>query len=386
MSVMHEQKIQEIGNIRLSGRFDRTKGPFYMDWSGSSIEFKLKGTFAQIELSCNHRGRDQWFVFEIDGKPSTRFRPSEGTAWYTILDSHSPDRQADLTNACRHIRVIKDTQASYSEEGGTACCLRLRYDGSLLPLPARKKIEFIGDSITSGEGALSPLFSEIGSDVSIDEWCSFYYAWNGFTARALDADWQVISQGGWGVKCGWDNNILTNIPSIYDKVCGIIRSPFAAARGADSTYDFSFDPDVIIINLGTNDNSGFRQPAWKHPVTGELHKLRRTGGNPDIPDYAFYNEEDAAAITNEIVAFVKHVAEKKPRAKIFWVFGMMGQTLWPAIEKARDILRDGGLDRFDTLLLPEIPISEWGANEHPLSVAYERTARIIADHIRPYLE
>jgi lysophospholipase L1-like esterase len=357
-----------------------------MDWSGSSVEFRLKGTFAQIEISADHQGRDQWFVFEIDGKPSARFRPAGGTAWYTIFDSRSPDRQADLANAVRHIRVIKDTQASYSEQGGTACCLRLRYDGELLPLPARKKIEFIGDSITSGEGVLSPAMSEIGSDVSIDEWCSFYYAWNGFTARALDADWQVVSQGGWGVHCGWDNNILTNIPSIYNQVCGIIRPPFAEARGADSTYDFSFDPDVVLINLGTNDNSGFRQPAWKHPVTGELHKLRRTGGNPDIPDYAFYNEEDVAVITDAAVAFVRNVAEKNPRAKILWVFGMMGQALWPALEKARDILRGSGLDRFDTLLLPDTPRSEWGANEHPLSVAHERVAKIIADRIRPNLE
>ena len=380
---MHEEKIQEIENVRLTGRFDRTKGPFYMDWSGSSVEFRLKGAFAQIELYADNRGREQWFVFEIDGKPSARFRLTDGTAWYTILDSHSPDRQPDLSNAVRHIRVIKDTQASYSEEGGSASSLRLRYDGELLPLPARKKIEFIGDSITSGEGALSPAMNEIGSDVAIDEWCSFYYAWNGFTARALDADWQVISQGGWGVKCGWDNNIFTNIPSIYDQVCGIIRPPFTGARGADSTYDFSFDPDVVIINLGTNDNSGFKQPAWKHPVTGELHKLRRTGGNPDVPDYAFYNEEDVAVITDAAVAFVRNVAEKNPRARILWVFGMMGQTLWPALEKARDILRSGGLDRFDTLLLPDTPRSEWGANEHPLSVAHERAAGIIAEHIRP---
>lgn len=383
---MIEKNIQEIDNIRLSGRFDRTKGPFYMDWSGSAVEFRLKGAFAQIELYADNRGREQWFLFEIDGKPSRRFRLTEGSGWYTILDSHSPDRQADLANACRHIRVIKDTQASYSAEGGTACCLRLRYEGELLPLPARKKIEFIGDSITSGEGTLSPAFREIGSDVSIDEWCSFYYAWNGFTARALDADWQVVSQGGWGIVCGWDNNNLTNIPSIYDQICGIIRPPFAGERGADLPYDFSFDPDVVLINLGTNDNSGFKQPAWKHPVTGELHKLRRTGGNLDVPDYAFYNEEDTAAITDAAVAFVRIVAEKNPRAKILWVFGMMGQTLWPAIENAREILRKDGLERFDTLLLPEIPPEEWGANEHPLSVAHERTAKIIADYIRPYFE
>ena len=65
---------------------------------------------------------------------------------------------------------------------------------------------------------------------------------------------------------------------------------------------------------------------------------------------------------------------------------MMGQTLWPALEKARDILRGSGLDRFDILLLPDTPRSEWGANEHPLSVAHERVAKIIADRIRPYLE
>ncbi len=33
-----------------------------------------------------------------------------------------------------------------------------------------------------------------------------------FTAKALDADYRIISQGGWGVYCGWDNDVRHNIP------------------------------------------------------------------------------------------------------------------------------------------------------------------------------
>jgi len=328
-------------------------------------------------------------LFEIDGIPSSRFCLKDGTHWYTILNTRKTEENQDLlTKAKRSIRIFKESQANYEDIDATTSCNRIRVDGELCAPPFRPKIEFIGDSLTSGEGTVSPHIDEIGSAISTEEWSSFYYGWPGYTSRLLNADFQVVSQGGWGVYCGWDNNVITNIPSIYDRICGIIKSPWAAGRGADKPYDFSFHPDVIVVNLGTNDNSGFNQPAWQHPVTGEFYKLRRnnSGYNPTFeeypPDDSDYVEEDKEIVVQAIVSFVKQIADKNPETPILWSYGMMGHALWPTIQRAKDLLHDDGLSQLDTILLPETPRKELGANTHPLAVSHEACAKIVADRIR----
>jgi len=311
-SELREWNVLEQDKIKLLGRFDRSSGHFYMDWTGSAVEFAVRGTHAEVQMTAINDGNEQWVLFELDGKPSSRIRLSDGTHWYTLLDSQGhPDDASLLLAAKRSVRIFKESQANMKDANATTICHRIRVNGELCTPPARKKIEFIGDSLTSGEGSVSPRVQNIGSMVSIDEWSSTYYGWTGYTSRMLDADYQVVSQGGWGVYCGWDNNRITNIPSIYDRICGIIREPWASRRGADKPYDFSFHPDVIVVNLGTNDDSAFHQPPWKHPVTGELCKLRTIDGDGH-PDSEAYAEADIEKIVRAVVDFVLLLVEKKP--------------------------------------------------------------------------
>ena len=86
-------------------------------------------------------------------------------------------------------------------------------------MPERNlKIEFIGDSITSGEGATSARKRKLN-------WISmFFSAENNYAvmvSRALNADIRVSSQSGWGVCCGWNNDPNSAIPPIYGQLCGL---------------------------------------------------------------------------------------------------------------------------------------------------------------------
>jgi len=382
---MDEWNVLEQDKIRLLGRSDCLSGVFHMDWTGSCIEFILKGSHAQIQLTAVSDGREQWVLFEIDGIPSARVRLHDGTHWYTVLSSRGyPKSHRFVAAAKRRIRIFKETQAHYGDKNATTSCDRIRVDGELFALPVRKRIEFIGDSMTSGEGAISPRLADIGSAVSIDEWSTSYYAWPGYTSRLLDVDFQILSQGGWGTYCGWDNNMFTAIPSIYDRICGVISQPWAAARGADKPYDFSFHPDVIVLNMGTNDDSAFVQPAWVHPVTGLHFKLRRVDEDTN-PDSYEYVKEDQDKVIEAMVSFVELIAEKNPDTPILWSYGMMGQGMWATIEKAKNILHTNGLTQFDTIFLPLTPSGDFGANSHPLAAHHERCAHIIAARIRTFL-
>lgn len=78
-----------------------------------------------------------------------------------------------------------------------ACCLLvhgLRADGEFLPLAQKQlRLEVIGDSITSAEGA-------IGAKSEEDWIAPLFCAARGYPfllAKALDADLRVLSQSGW---------------------------------------------------------------------------------------------------------------------------------------------------------------------------------------------
>jgi len=63
---------------------------------------------------------------------------------------------------------------------------------------------------------------------------------------------------------------------------------------------------------------------------------------------------------------------------------MMGQALWPALQKAKVRLHDQGISQFDTILLPAASQDELGANDHPLAISHEICAKVVADHIRSF--
>ena len=75
-------------------------------------------------------------------------------------------------------------------------CCRSPAGGAFLPLPAPQyRLEFVGDSITSGEGAIGAVPEEAWAG-------AFFSAENHYarlTADALGAEYRCLSQSGWGI-------------------------------------------------------------------------------------------------------------------------------------------------------------------------------------------
>ena len=60
-----------------------------------------------------------------------------------------------------------------------------------------------------------------------------------------------------GVFCSWEGNEQQAIPLYYEQVCGLLNGERNKQLGAMEKWDFQkFQPDVIVVNLGTNDSSG----------------------------------------------------------------------------------------------------------------------------------
>jgi hypothetical protein len=197
------------------------------------------------------------------------------------------------------------------------------------------------------------------------------------TAEDMNADYRVISASGWGVYTGWDNNPHSNIPEYYEKVCGILTGKKNRELGALDENDFtSWQPDVIVVNLGTNDGGAFYNPSWKDEQTGEMHKQR-------LEEDGSFRREDIKAFEAAVKAFLAKLRHYNPKSRIIWAYGMLGIMMLPAIHRAvKDYIGDTEDERVFVLELPDTTEETIGSRMHPGIVSHERAAEVLTGYIR----
>ena len=129
----------------------------------------------------------------------------------------------------------------------------------LVPPPAlpSRKIEFIGNSITCGYGN-EGLKKEEGFDYATE---NHYYSYASIVARNLQAQHWVVARSGIGAYRNYNGpktgNPESNMPIQYEYT-GYAWKPELRKEPTflQEKWDFSrYQPDVVCINLGTNDLS-----------------------------------------------------------------------------------------------------------------------------------
>jgi len=208
-------------------------------------------------------------------------------------------------------------------------------------------------------------------------WLSAFNNYTKITADALNAEYRVISQSGWGVLTSWDNNPHYNIPQYYEKVCGFVTGEKNEALGAFKENDFdSWQPDVVVVNLGTNDGGAFNSPEWKEKITGETHKQRL---NQD----GSFNEEDVKSFQDAAENFLIKLRKYNKKANIIWVYGMLGIPMMPAIYGAVDnYTRKTGDKNLSIMQLPKTTDETVGSRNHPGTLSHERAAKVLTEYIK----
>ena len=344
--LLWEQEIRQAEHVRLLGRFDPQQPVFPMFWTGSGVEMQIRCTTLQVEIEAGYALQCPWLGVMVDGAPVARFALERGRRFYTLL--------AGMDETVAHtVTVVRDTQPVLEDERLFVIAHRLRTDGELLPLPNQAlTIEFIGNSLTSGEGLTGPRSAMEWRTVWLGGMESFAMD----VCRMMNAQGCWISQSGWGAYWSWDGNRENCLPRIYDSVC-------AVERGGEAPYDFAANPvDAVVINVGTNDASA----------------LSRTEGAQ--------REAAAAAIETAAADFLLQVRAKNPEAYILWAYGMCGGDIAPLLRAAVRRARRAGDRRVGFVQLPACPESGLGLRAHPGRENHRRAARTIVRALKQALD
>jgi lysophospholipase L1-like esterase len=206
----------------------------YLIGSGASVSFRFNGKKCAFYLSSI----DSWehynyFVVEVDGNYKGRFKIEKGTAQSFFVE--------EALDTIHNVSIYKATEAANG---------KILFNGEKIDslvkneLTYKKKIEFIGNSITCG----------MGNDMSIPchtgEWFdqhNAYWAYGPILARKLNADFLLSSVSGIGMYRNWNDENELNMPQVYENL----------SLNTDTTtaYTTDYQPDLVSICLGTNDLS-----------------------------------------------------------------------------------------------------------------------------------
>ena len=375
---MNSYKISDIKYKRILGRTAplENEKPLVLFWASSALELNVKSSEVHLLISSDYERNEPWVSIYINGYPISRFVVEKGEAkWVCIARNLNVEKENLIT-------IYKDTQPMPDDNPHSLFIheVKLSEKGTFLPLNPRKlKIEFIGDSITSGEGLAG------GKDAW--DWIPQFFVGSSTyaaqTARRLNADFSVVSQSGWGICWGWDGNRNTKIPPFYEQVCGVSRSNIQKSLGSQEAYDFKGGSDYVVVNLGTNDNGAFYQPPWQQEEFKDKYKLDYNTDDETV------SEKDSEIIIDGVKDFLKIIRRNNPKAIIIWCWGMIKLKLVPPLILigVEEYMFESGDEKVYTLELDsmedvEILDEEKGSRGHPGPKTHRLAAIKLSDFIK----
>jgi Carbohydrate esterase 2 N-terminal/GDSL-like Lipase/Acylhydrolase family len=313
--------------LRIVGRTAAgTNGAVRFSWPGVTVNARFTGT--QVSMSLNDANNKNRFTVVIDGGTPKVVTSTSGQASLPLATG--------LSNGTHDLVFWRNTEASIGVTQLTGLT-GFSSGGALQPpaaAPARR-IEVIGDSLSVGAGVEG---TSTTCTPGIDAFTNNYLAYGSVAARSVQADVVTIAWSGIGVYVSYGGTAPT-MPQRYDY----------AIPNDNTAWDFTkYQPQVVVINLGTNDFAS---------------------GNPGQPYVDAY------------VAFVKHVRTKYASAS-FILIDMYGGDRLTAINNVVTALKNGGESQVQTLSFSSVPNNNTACNQHPNVTAQAAMGALLAARLK----
>lgn len=343
---MDTEKVKKIGRTVTS------EGVLWCGLSGSGAAFHFNGTRAAVTLcgddtatgkSAEGQARVAIYVNEIRMIDMMITKPEQTVEFFKSPEPQEVD-----------VRIIKLSECPMSTFGIRS--VEADTLTGLSPEPPKKhRIEFIGDSITCGFGVDT-------EDVSIPfetntEDATRAYAMK--VAAAFCADYSLCAYSGYGIVSGYTDNGEPHrdqlVPTYYEKVGFSYAKPFGRLKLQELSWDFSkFVPELIVVNLGTNDDS-----------------------------YCQENPERIAEFISKYAEFLKLVRERNREAYLLCTVGTMCERILPAVGKAVALYQSETADTAVSFygLPPQQPEDGLATYWHPTERTHQKAADLLCKEI-----
>ncbi len=366
MSNLVQYKVADLDVKRL-GRIRDVEDVSFLSYSGSEIGFYYSGERLDADIIsndlCNTVDLKGSVCVWIDGDESEykRIMLDKEEQRVVLFDkaeyAESKGVKVSELPETLGIHIIKYNEAAfgtvglkriYAEEG--------KVDGPLLT--KKRKIEYIGDSITCGYGVEGILDKNVFNTDIENPHLSFSIK----SAKKLDADYQLVSWSGIGIISDY---IGPEVDEARQEILINQLYPYTDKMQDDKLglspeeWDFTlFEPDVIVLNIGTNDASYTRE-------------------KPDREKW----------YADEMKQFIRFIHEKNKKAKIAFCYGIMDQTLCMTIDKLVNEINEEGEEyiKFFRLPLQDEKTDGYAVDYHPTKSTHEKMSVRVADYIREYM-
>lgn len=361
-------QLEWTNNVRTIGRVFVYNDVLWLSYSGCGIEFVCNGGFCATLIADDmihaadaeiHYAR---YAVLMDGVQIRGGRLAESES---VIEA-----EAEGEHTFRIIKLSESADSSLGirEISGLAAASPNDAEFDFRPSESPElKIEIIGDSITCGygvEGSLAETYTTATENVS--------EAWAYKTAGRLGADYSIVSRSGAGIISGYTGDGIKNtenlLPEVYDKMGCSLSTLDGKVFPADFEYDFTYEPDLIIVNLGTNDIS-YCMPY------DEKGQLRISG------EEAVERRRDFHVHYKE---FISHVRERNPFSKIMCILGVMGTVLNDEVEMVVSELNAAGDSRIFSMSLAEQDAAHdgYGTDYHPSKVTQNKLTDAVVGRIK----
>lgn len=264
-------------NIQYIGRWDKSNSSVYHSyWGGAYFRTSFTGTTVKIKLAASTN-----FYASIDGNTPVK-HSSGGTV--NLTSTPLPEGTHTLKISAFFVNDQIQFQGLVLDDGA-----------STVVQPEKNIIEFVGNSIVSGE---KTAHRNIAS-----------YAW--LTAESLNCDHTQISYSGITLVDGYRYN-ANWAPTFGQSVkyfC--MEKPELGARitgqSPGTTWDYTiYTPKIIVINLGTNDkNVNVPNAIFQSTYVTFMDSLRDLFPNAEIlaqrTFWGYYAEQAQKAVYQRIV-------------------------------------------------------------------------------------
>ncbi len=339
----------------ITGRTLTVEDVRYLGYSGTSVSFTFVGKRASACLVSDAgswpddlQARVAVFV-NGESDPSQRITLTQKEQTCVLWEAAEPQETT--------ITLMKYSEATFG-----LCGIKwLETDSeALLPPPARKTrhMEIIGDSITCGYGVEAQAATEPFHTATENPTKSYSL----LTAAALDAEPSLVSWSGNGIISkfvGEDAEVPLIgglMPELYPYTdLSASQRLLGDDPAAWEKWDFArHAPDVILLNLGTNDASWCKDVPARHE------------------DFRMAYEQ-----------FLRTVRASNPGIPVVCLLGTMDLRLLDDVEAAVKAMED---ENVHFLPLPLQQAADgYGADWHPSLLTHQKTTDILVPYLRTLL-